>query len=129
MEDTVSKLLVFFTLFSGWPFRSSGKKRLRNQIETVSAPSTPQHSPSNGTIDVKEVERTGRPISSTQPIAIQGRNREEVQEGRSYSHSLPSSYRNTPDSTSSSTPRSFSSSQYNSIHNQIWQQAFRNGCR
>ena len=129
METAFSRLLMFFTLFSGWPFRSSGKKRLKNPNEAHSEPSTPKHLQRSRANDVTEAAGTSRPVSTTQPIAIARKNRSESDEVRSYSHSLPNSYRGTPDSASSSTPRSFSSSQYNSMHNQIWQQAFRNGCR
>lgn len=129
METALNRLLMLFTLFSGWPFRSSGKKRLKNPNEAHSEPSTPKHLASSRENDVTEAARTGRPVSTTQPIAIERKNRSESDEVRSYSQSLPNSYRSTPESASSSTPRSFSSSQYNSIHNQIWQQAFRNGCR
>ena len=129
MESVFGRVLIFFTLFGGWPFRSSGKKRLKNSSETRSEPSTPQHLACSRPNDAKEVSESSRPASTTQPIAINRKNRAGSDDGRSFSHSLPKSYRSTPDSISSSTPRSSSSSQYNSLHNQIWQQAFRNGCR
>ena len=129
MEAALEKLLLIFTLFSGWSFRSSGKKRLKDSPETRSEPSTPKLATCSKAKHSAEMDGTSRPVSTTQPIAIKGRTRAASDEGRSYAHSLPKSYKSTPDSTASSTPRSLSSSQYNSMHDQIWQQAFRNGCR
>lgn len=126
METLVDKLLILFTLFGGWKFRSSGKKRLDESPESHSEPNTPSLP-----VRTNECARKseGLQSSASQPIAIKGKRPATSETGRSSSQSLPKSYKSTWESSTSSTPRSLSSSQYSSMHQQVWEQAFRNGCR
>ena len=135
MDGFVERIFVVFTLFSGWSFRaSSGKKRLK-ESKSASEPNTPTHparsrskSPSTRR-KLDQTEAQGSPASTSQPIRIKSSKAERVRLTSSSSHSLPNSYRCTPESGPSSASRSSSSSQYSSLHDQIWQQAYMNSCR
>ncbi len=136
MAGALDALFVVFTLFGGWSFlSSSGRKRLIEQ-KSRSEPTTPTSSrkkagqASSGEESEECVNPERSTVSRTQPIAIKTtRMQRNTRLHSSSAHSLPNSQRSTPGSESSSAPRSSTSSQYSSLHDQLWQQAFRNSCR
>ena len=130
MEALLDRLLIVLTTFGAWSFKSSGKKQLKESLETRSEPNTPKLFSRRESQAAMEVPRKGAPsTASSQPIAIKGKRPATTECRRACSQSLPKSNGNSPDSIASGTPRSFSSSQYSSMHHQIWEQAFRNCCR